>query len=109
MGRVVLTSPEMRTFVENMHALKRMAEQEEIARSILHLASDAASFLTGTAFLVDGGVSICRTCTDSVGTSTDRPEKRNLFEIRCIQWSDVARESGGQGEWGAVGGVQGGC
>src|SRR3546814_12674054 len=61
MGRVVLTSPEMRTFVENMHALKRMAEPEEIARSILHLASDAASFITGTAFLVDGGVSICRT------------------------------------------------
>src|SRR3546814_10263540 len=30
MGRVVLTSPEMRTFVENMHALKRMAEPEEI-------------------------------------------------------------------------------
>src|SRR3546814_10832401 len=61
MGRVVLTSPEMRTFVENMHALKRMAEQEEIARSILHLASDAASFITGPAFLVDGGVSLCRT------------------------------------------------
>jgi NAD(P)-dependent dehydrogenase (short-subunit alcohol dehydrogenase family) len=24
MGRMVLTSPEMRTFVENMHALKRL-------------------------------------------------------------------------------------
>ncbi|HEY9548233.1 MAG TPA: SDR family oxidoreductase [Kiloniellaceae bacterium] len=61
MGRLVLTSPEMRSFVENMHALKRMAEPEEIARSILHLASEAGSFITGTAFLVDGGVSICRT------------------------------------------------
>jgi len=38
-----------------------LAEPEEIARSILHLASDAASFITGTAFLVDGGVSICQT------------------------------------------------
>lgn len=61
MGRIVLTSPEMRAFVENLHALKRMAAPEEIAQSILHLASDAASFITGTALLVDGGVSICRT------------------------------------------------
>lgn len=61
MGRVVISSPEMRSFIENMHALKRLAEPEEIARAILHLASDAASFITGTAFLVDGGVSICRT------------------------------------------------
>src|SRR3546814_21081192 len=60
MERVVLTSPEMRSFVENMHALKRMAEPEEIARPILHLASEARSFITGTAFLVDGGVSSCR-------------------------------------------------
>jgi NAD(P)-dependent dehydrogenase (short-subunit alcohol dehydrogenase family) len=61
MGREVINSPEMRAFVENMHALKRLAAPEEIASSILHLASDAASFITGTAFLVDGGVSICRT------------------------------------------------
>lgn len=40
--------------------LKRMALPEEIA-SVLHLASDASSFITGTAFLVDGGVSIART------------------------------------------------
>lgn len=48
-------------FVENLHALKRMATPEEIARSVLHLASDASSFITGTALLVDGGVSISRT------------------------------------------------
>jgi NAD(P)-dependent dehydrogenase (short-subunit alcohol dehydrogenase family) len=48
-------------FVEGLHALKRMAKPEEIARSVLHLASDASSFVTGTAFLVDGGVSISRT------------------------------------------------
>lgn len=61
MGRQVISSPEMRAFVENMHALKRLAAPEEIARSILHLASDAASFISGSAFFVDGGVSICRT------------------------------------------------
>jgi len=51
---------ELTTFVEGLHALKRMAAPEEIAQSVLHLASDAASFVTGSAFLVDGGVSISR-------------------------------------------------
>jgi NAD(P)-dependent dehydrogenase (short-subunit alcohol dehydrogenase family) len=53
--------PEVLAFVEGLHALKRMAAPEEIARSALYLASDAASFVTGTALLVDGGVSINRT------------------------------------------------
>ncbi|MDA4633397.1 SDR family oxidoreductase [Escherichia coli] len=44
-----------------MHALKRLAKPAEIARSVLYLASDASSFTTGTAMLVDGGVSINRT------------------------------------------------
>jgi NAD(P)-dependent dehydrogenase (short-subunit alcohol dehydrogenase family) len=48
-------------FVEGLHALKRLAAPEEIARSVLHLASDASSFVTGSAFLVDGGISITRT------------------------------------------------
>ncbi len=61
MGRVVANTPEARNFVEGLHALKRIAAPEEIARSVLYLASDAASFVTGTALLVDGGVSINRT------------------------------------------------
>jgi NAD(P)-dependent dehydrogenase (short-subunit alcohol dehydrogenase family) len=48
-------------FVEGLHALKRMAQPEEIARSVLYLASDASSFTTGSALVVDGGVSITRT------------------------------------------------
>ncbi|MER8828684.1 SDR family oxidoreductase [Mesorhizobium sp. M0938] len=55
------TTPEARTFVEGLHALKRMAQPEEIARSALYLASDASSFTTGTALFADGGVSINRT------------------------------------------------
>lgn len=50
-----------RTFVEGLHALKRIARPEEIARSALYLASDASSFTTGAALLADGGVSINRT------------------------------------------------
>jgi NAD(P)-dependent dehydrogenase (short-subunit alcohol dehydrogenase family) len=53
--------PDVLAFVEGLHALKRLARPDEIARAVLHLASDASSFVTGTAFLVDGGVSICRT------------------------------------------------
>ncbi|AZO73898.1 MAG: SDR family oxidoreductase [Mesorhizobium sp.] len=54
-------TPESRAFVESLHALKRVAEPEEIARSALFLASDASSFTTGTALFADGGVSINRT------------------------------------------------
>ncbi|WP_076999293.1 SDR family NAD(P)-dependent oxidoreductase [Variovorax sp. KK3] len=38
--------------------LGRWAAPEEIARPILWLASDEASFITGTALMVDGGLSI---------------------------------------------------
>ncbi len=52
---------EMKAFVRNMHALKRIAAPEEQARAALFLASDAGSFVTGSAMLVDGGVSINKT------------------------------------------------
>ncbi|WP_404838527.1 SDR family oxidoreductase [Aeromonas media] len=61
MGRAFTNTPESLAFVQNMHALKRLAQPEEIARSALYLASDASSFTTGIALLADGGVSICRT------------------------------------------------
>lgn len=60
MGRDAMASPEARAYVENLHALKRLATPAEIARSALYLASDASSFTTGTALLVDGGVSVHR-------------------------------------------------
>ena len=61
MGRAFANTPEALAFVEGLHALKRMALPEEIAQSALYLASDASSFTTGSALLVDGGVSINRT------------------------------------------------
>ena len=60
MGRAATETPEVRAYVEGLHALKRLAAPEEIARSALYLASDASSFMTGAAMLVDGGVSIHR-------------------------------------------------
>jgi NAD(P)-dependent dehydrogenase (short-subunit alcohol dehydrogenase family) len=61
MYREMNNTPESTSFVTNLHALKRVAKPEELARSVLYLASDDSSFVTGTASLVDGGASITRT------------------------------------------------
>lgn len=61
MGRMVANTPEVLGFVSGLHALKRLAQPEEIANVAAFLASDAASFMTGTATMADGGVSISRT------------------------------------------------
>jgi NAD(P)-dependent dehydrogenase (short-subunit alcohol dehydrogenase family) len=54
-------APGTQEYIEGLHALKRIAEPDEMPQTVLHLASDAASFITGTALLVDGGVPINRT------------------------------------------------
>ena len=38
--------------------LKRIAEPEEVAKTALYLASDAASFMTGHAIVMDGGANL---------------------------------------------------
>ncbi len=45
----------VRDSLEKLHPLGRFAKPEEIARAVLYLASDEASFVTGCAFPVDGG------------------------------------------------------
>ena len=54
-------SPEQKAYLTNLHALKRIASPDEVAQAALYLASDASSFQTGTAMLVDGGLSVTRT------------------------------------------------
>lgn len=61
MYREVNDTPEKQGFINGLHALKRSARPEEIARAVPFLASDDASFVSGTASLVDGGLSITRT------------------------------------------------
>lgn len=60
MYRSMNNTSESQAFVTNLHALKRVASPEELARSVLYLASDDSAFVTGTASLVDGGASITR-------------------------------------------------
>lgn len=61
MYRTVNNTAEAQSFITGLHALKRVGQPEELARSVLYLASDDSSFVTGTATLVDGGLSITRT------------------------------------------------
>jgi NAD(P)-dependent dehydrogenase (short-subunit alcohol dehydrogenase family) len=61
MYRTMNNTSESQAFITGLHALKRVAKPEELARSVLYLASDDSAFVTGTASLVDGGASITRT------------------------------------------------
>ncbi|KIH81736.1 SDR family oxidoreductase [Pseudomonas batumici] len=61
MYRAMNDTPDKAQFVTQLHALKRVATPEELARSVLYLASDDSSFVSGTASLIDGGLSINRT------------------------------------------------
>lgn len=47
--------PEMHARVNSIHALGRVGVPDEIAKAVLYLASDEASFCTGTHLVIDGG------------------------------------------------------
>jgi len=52
---VVGTNPQIRQAIASLHPIGGMGKPEEIAAMVLWLCSDAASFVTGAAMLVDGG------------------------------------------------------
>jgi len=45
-------------YIAGLHALRRMATPDEIAQAALFLLSEQSSFVTGSALLADGGLSI---------------------------------------------------
>ena len=47
--------PEMHARVNNIHALGRVGVPDEIGKAVLYLASEEASFCTGTHLVIDGG------------------------------------------------------
>lgn len=46
---------DMAQTIKSIHAMNRWGEASEVAKAILFLASDDASFITGTTLMVDGG------------------------------------------------------
>ena len=51
----VTTDPERRIAIESLHPMARLGRPDEIAGAVVYLCSDAASFITGHALVVDGG------------------------------------------------------
>ena len=54
--RAVAQRPEREAFINGLHPMGRIGEPEEIAATALWLCSPAASFITGQALAVDGGM-----------------------------------------------------
>ncbi|MFM7066130.1 MAG: SDR family NAD(P)-dependent oxidoreductase [Gammaproteobacteria bacterium] len=53
--QATFANPERRAWVEQKIKLGRVGELEDVMGAIVYLASDAASLVTGTSILVDGG------------------------------------------------------
>ncbi|MFZ1063051.1 MAG: SDR family oxidoreductase [Acidimicrobiales bacterium] len=55
---IVTSTPELKSMMEDLTPLHRIADPEEIAAGVLYLASDAGAFLTGKVLEIDGGTDI---------------------------------------------------
>jgi len=58
-----MTKPFMKTekdrdFLNSEHPIGRIGQPEDVAKAILYLASDDASWVTGSILVIDGGESV---------------------------------------------------
>jgi NAD(P)-dependent dehydrogenase (short-subunit alcohol dehydrogenase family) len=51
-------NPKLKRRFEGCQPMGRMAKPEEIANAVIYLFSDESSFMTGSAFVIDGGLTI---------------------------------------------------
>lgn len=58
MVAMVTASEQLRAHVEGMTPMGRLGRPEEIANAVAWLCSDAASFVTGHAMVIDGGATV---------------------------------------------------
>lgn len=62
MTNPILEVKESRENFENMTPMPRLGEPIDIAYGALYLASDEASFMTGSELVIDGGIVACKGC-----------------------------------------------
>lgn len=55
LGEQTLADPERRAWIEDKIKLGRVGEVEDVMGAVVYLASDAASLVTGSSLLIDGG------------------------------------------------------
>jgi 7-alpha-hydroxysteroid dehydrogenase len=55
---IVTSTPELRSMMEELTPLHRIADPEEIAAGVVYLASPAGAFLTGKVLEIDGGTDV---------------------------------------------------
>ena len=55
---IVTSTPELKSMMEDLTPLHRIAAPEEIAAAVVYLASPAGAFLTGKVLEVDGGTDV---------------------------------------------------
>jgi NAD(P)-dependent dehydrogenase (short-subunit alcohol dehydrogenase family) len=60
MAASLMANPDMLQSILAQYAIRRPGKPEEVANLILYLASDESTWVTGTTFPIDGGMTVCK-------------------------------------------------
>ncbi len=58
MAAPLMANPEQLNLILSQYAIRRPGKPEEVAKMVLYLASDDAAWVTGSTFMIDGGMTI---------------------------------------------------